>query len=42
VNDKDVEHLKRALTTINPETGKPIFEITVDTEGKRFCGLFTD
>jgi len=42
VNDEDVEHLKSALTAINPETGKPMFEITVDMEGSRFCGLFMD
>jgi polysaccharide deacetylase 2 family uncharacterized protein YibQ len=33
-NDEDVEHLKGALTAINPETNKPMFEITVDVEGK--------
>jgi hypothetical protein len=42
VNDCDVEHLKEALTAINPETGKPMFEITVDEGGARFCGLFMD
>jgi hypothetical protein len=42
VNDCDVEHLKAALTAENPETGKTMFEITVDTEGTRFCGLFMD
>ena len=42
VNDEDVEHLKQALTADNPETGKPMFEITVDMEGKRFCGLTMD
>jgi hypothetical protein len=42
VNESDVEHLKEALTAINPETGKPMFEITVDESGSRFCGLFMD
>jgi hypothetical protein len=42
VNDCDVEHLKAALPTTDPETGKPMFEITVDKEGTRFCGLFMD
>jgi hypothetical protein len=42
VNDGDVEHLKAALTATNPETGKPMFEITVDKEGKQFCGLHMD
>jgi hypothetical protein len=41
-NNKDVEHLKSALTAVNPETGNPMFEITVDMEGSRFCGLFMD
>jgi hypothetical protein len=39
VKDEDVEHLKAALTATNPETGKPMFEIMVDKEGKQFCGL---
>lgn len=42
VIDADVEHLKEALTAVNPETGKPMFEITVDMEGKRFSGLNMD
>ena len=42
VNDEDVEHLKAALTATNPEMGKPMFEITVDKEGKQFCGLHMD
>jgi hypothetical protein len=42
VNDHDVEHLKAALTAENPENGKPMFEITVDMDGTRFCGLFMD
>jgi hypothetical protein len=42
VNHCDVEHLKTALTATNPETGKPMFEITMDEEGARFCGLFMD
>jgi hypothetical protein len=42
VNHCDVEHLKAAVTATNPETGKPMFEITVDEEGSRFCGLFMD
>ncbi len=41
-NDEDVEHLKTALTAVNPETGKPMFEISVDMDGARFCGLFMD
>ena len=40
---EDVDYLCKALTAnTNPETGKPMFEITVDHEGKRFCGLFMD
>jgi hypothetical protein len=27
VNKEDVEHLKAALTTSNPETGKPMFDV---------------
>ena len=42
VNKEDVEHLKQALTADNPETKKPMFEITADMEGKRFCGLTMD
>jgi hypothetical protein len=42
MNNEDVEHLKAALTATNPETGKPMFEITVDKEGKQFCGLHMD
>jgi hypothetical protein len=42
VNKDDVEHLKQALTAINPETGKPMFEISVDEKGTRYCGLFMD
>jgi hypothetical protein len=42
INDCDIEHLKTALTAENPKTGKPTFEITVDEEGKQFCGLFMD
>jgi hypothetical protein len=38
VNDEDVEHLKSALTAVNPETGKPMFEITVDMEGSNPSG----
>eukprot|EP00956_Cyclotella_meneghiniana_P010727 scaffold15031_cov47-Cyclotella_meneghiniana.AAC.1 len=38
----DVIHLKNALTAINPETGLPMFEITEDTKGERFLGLFMD
>jgi hypothetical protein len=38
----DVEHLKAALTATNPETGKLMFEILVDMDGSRFCGLFMD
>jgi hypothetical protein len=34
--------LKAALTAVNPETGKPMFDISVDTEGSRFCGLIMD
>jgi hypothetical protein len=41
-NDEDVEHLKAALAAVNPETGKPMFEISVDMDGARFCGLFMD
>ena len=40
--DEDVEHLKGALTANNPETGKPMFEISTDDEGSRFCGIFMD
>lgn len=42
VNQDDVEHLKKALTAINPETGKSMFEISVDEKGTRYCGLFMD
>jgi hypothetical protein len=42
VNEEDVEHLKAALTVVNPETGKPMFEITNDMKGTRFCGLHMD
>jgi hypothetical protein len=42
INDEDVEHLKAALTAVNPETGKPMFDISVDIEGSRFCGLIMD
>ena len=42
INDEDVEHLKAALTATNPETGKPMFEISEDRTGGRFCGLFMD
>jgi hypothetical protein len=42
INEADVEHLKTALTATNPETGKLMFEISVDMEGSRFCGLFMD
>ena len=42
VNRADVEHLKNALTANNPETGKPMFEVSVDEEGSRYCGLFMD
>jgi len=42
INDADVEHLRTALTADNPETGKPMFEVTVDSGGKRFCGLTMD
>jgi hypothetical protein len=42
VNKEDVEHLKQALTADNPETGKPMFEISVDEKGTRYCGLFMD
>ena len=41
-NKEDVEHLKLALTAPDVETGKPMFEISVDEEGGRFCGLFMD
>jgi hypothetical protein len=40
VNQKDVDHLKEALTATNPENGKPMFEISEDKEGSRYCGLF--
>ncbi len=42
INEDDVNHLKAALTATNPETGKPMFEISVDMDGSRFCGLFMD
>jgi hypothetical protein len=42
VNQADVDHLKEALTATNPETGKPMFEISEDKEGTRYCGLFMD
>jgi hypothetical protein len=42
VNEEDVEHLKQALTADNLETKKPMFEITADMEGKRFCGFTMD
>ena len=42
VNEEDIAHLKQALTATNPETGKPMFEITVDDEGESFCGLHMD
>ena len=42
VNEDDVKYLCDALTATNPKTGKPMFEITVDMEGKRFCGLHFD
>jgi hypothetical protein len=42
VNKEDVEHLKAALTAINPETNKPMFEISEDVNGTRYCGLFMD
>jgi hypothetical protein len=41
-NDEDVEHLKAALTAVNPESGKPMFDISVDMDGSRCCGLFMD
>lgn len=39
---KDVQHLKAALSAIDPETGKPIFEVTEDIKGERFLGLRMD
>eukprot|EP00956_Cyclotella_meneghiniana_P027262 scaffold60751_cov36-Cyclotella_meneghiniana.AAC.6 len=42
INETDVEHLKAALTGIDPETGKPMFEITEDRKGERFVGLHMD
>jgi hypothetical protein len=42
VSQDDVEHLKQALTAVNPETGKLMFEISVDEKGTRYCGLFMD
>jgi hypothetical protein len=42
VNKEDVEHLKAALTAINPETNKPMFKISEDINGTRYCGLFMD
>jgi hypothetical protein len=41
-NEEDVEHLKEALTAVSPETGKPMFEITTDDKGHKFCGLTLD
>ena len=41
-NDADVEHLITALQMVNPETGKPMFEISVDMTGSRFIGLTID
>jgi hypothetical protein len=42
INEADVEHLKQALTAIDPNTGKPMFEVSEDKTGKRYCGLFMD
>jgi hypothetical protein len=40
--DEDVGHLKEALTPVSPETGKPMFEITTDDKGHKFCGFTLD
>ncbi|KAL7487011.1 hypothetical protein ACHAW6_012612 [Cyclotella cf. meneghiniana] len=42
VYPQDIEHLTLALSTINPETGKPMFEISVDKTASRFIGLSLD
>ena len=42
VNKQDVEHLVGALTANNPETGKPMFEVSIDEKGSRYCGIFMD
>jgi hypothetical protein len=41
-NIADVEHLKQALQATNPETGKPMFQISTDESGARFVGLTID
>jgi hypothetical protein len=38
-NEADIEHLKIALQMVNPETGKPMFEISIDMTGSCFIGL---
>jgi hypothetical protein len=41
-DEADVDHLKMALQTVDPETGKPMFEVSVDMSGSRFIGLTID
>ena len=40
--EQDVEYLKEALTAPNPETGKPMFEISTNMKGDLFIGLTVD
>jgi hypothetical protein len=42
VNKEDVEHLKSALTAVNPETNKPMFEISEDINGTTLQTRNTD
>ena len=41
-NEEDIEHFKSALMAVNPETGKPMFEMSTDEKGSRFIGLTLD
>jgi hypothetical protein len=41
-DEADVNHLKMALQTVDPETGKPMFEVSADMSGSRFIGLTID
>jgi hypothetical protein len=41
-NEADVNYLLDALTAIDPNTGKPMYEVSTDWSGHKFCGLTMD